>query len=111
MTAGTVAGLKPYPAYRPSGVEWLGEVPAHWEVRRLKYVVTLVMGQSPPGETCSDKPIGLPFLQGCAEFGERYPSPHPIVVFEPEDGPVDGPSDRGTRLPRGLSGDMMASLP
>ena len=28
---------KPYPAYRPSGVEWLGEVPAHWEVRRLKH--------------------------------------------------------------------------
>lgn len=27
---------KPYPAYKPSGVEWLGEVPEHWEVRRLK---------------------------------------------------------------------------
>lgn len=27
---------KPYPAYRPSGVEWLGDVPAHWEVARLK---------------------------------------------------------------------------
>ena len=25
---------QPYPAYKPSGVEWLGEVPAHWEVRR-----------------------------------------------------------------------------
>ena len=47
MMMRTVAGLKPYPAYKPSGVEWLGEVPAHWEVRRLKYVVTLVMGQSP----------------------------------------------------------------
>ena len=28
--------LKPYPHYKPSGVEWLGDVPAHWEVRRLK---------------------------------------------------------------------------
>ena len=27
---------KPYLAYKPSGVEWLGEIPAHWEVRRLK---------------------------------------------------------------------------
>ena len=26
----------PYPAYKPSGVEWLGEIPAHWKVRRLK---------------------------------------------------------------------------
>ena len=27
---------KLYPAYRPSDVEWLGEIPAHWKVRRLK---------------------------------------------------------------------------
>ena len=26
---------QPYPAYKPSGVEWLGDVPAHWDVRRL----------------------------------------------------------------------------
>ena len=26
----------PYPAYRPSGVPRLGDVPAHWGVRRLK---------------------------------------------------------------------------
>ena len=31
-----------YPAYKPSGVEWLGDVPRHWEVRRLKYTVDLV---------------------------------------------------------------------
>ena len=24
----------PYPAYKPSGVPWLGDVPEHWEVRR-----------------------------------------------------------------------------
>ena len=69
------ADLKPYPSYKPSGVEWLGDVPTHWEVRRLKQAVTLMMGQSPPGDECSEKPIGLPFLQGCAEFGERHPSP------------------------------------
>ena len=28
--------LKPYPNYKPSGVEWLGDVPAHWNVRRIK---------------------------------------------------------------------------
>jgi type I restriction enzyme S subunit len=27
--------LKPYPAYKDSGVSWLGKVPEHWEVRRL----------------------------------------------------------------------------
>jgi type I restriction enzyme, S subunit len=30
--------FKRYPAYRDSGVEWLGEIPAHWEVRRLKAI-------------------------------------------------------------------------
>ena len=24
--------LKSYPAYKDSGVPWLGEIPAHWEV-------------------------------------------------------------------------------
>ena len=30
--------LNPYPTYKPSGVEWLGEVPAHWEIPRIKQV-------------------------------------------------------------------------
>jgi type I restriction enzyme S subunit len=33
--------LKPYPKYKPSGVEWLGDVPEHWKVRRLKFVVSI----------------------------------------------------------------------
>ena len=33
--------LGPYPAYKPSGVEWLGDVPAHWEVRRLRNLVEM----------------------------------------------------------------------
>ena len=36
-----IAKYKPYPAYRPSGVEWLGDVPAHWEEKRLKYLATV----------------------------------------------------------------------
>ena len=27
---------RPFPAYKPSGVPWLGDVPAHWERARLK---------------------------------------------------------------------------
>lgn len=29
--------LKPYPKYKDSGIEWLGEIPEGWEVKRLKY--------------------------------------------------------------------------
>ncbi len=28
----------PYPAYKDSGVEWIGPVPEHWEVKRLRHV-------------------------------------------------------------------------
>ena len=31
--------LHPYPSYKPSGIEWLDEVPAHWELRRFKYLL------------------------------------------------------------------------
>ena len=31
-----IGGLKPYPRMKDSGVPWLGEVPEHWDVRRLR---------------------------------------------------------------------------
>ena len=44
-----------YPAYKDSGVEWLGDVPAHWEVRRLRHAVQLNPSKSEvrhlPGKT------------------------------------------------------------
>ena len=44
----------PYPAYRDSGVEWLGDIPAHWELKRLRFTVTKcqngLWGDEPDGE-------------------------------------------------------------
>jgi len=42
-------GLGPYPEYRESGVAWLGEVPAHWEVRRNKQLFREVVDPSVDG--------------------------------------------------------------
>ena len=36
-----IVDLKPYPAYRDSGIEWFGDIPAHWEVRRLQNVIDM----------------------------------------------------------------------
>ncbi len=33
--------INPYPAYNPPSVEWIGDVPAHWEIRRLRTVAEL----------------------------------------------------------------------
>ena len=37
---------QPYPAYKDSKVDWLGEVPEHWEVRRLKTLSDMQSGDS-----------------------------------------------------------------
>jgi type I restriction enzyme S subunit len=42
--------LKPYPAYKDSGVEWLGEMPAHWEVRRGKTILRPIDVRSSTGK-------------------------------------------------------------
>ena len=34
-----VADLKPYPEYKESGLAWLGQVPGHWELRRLRHLI------------------------------------------------------------------------
>ena len=39
--------FRPYPEYRDSGVEWLGEIPAHWEATALKRQFRVVNGSTP----------------------------------------------------------------
>jgi len=45
--------LPRYPAYKDSGVPWLGEVPAHWGVKRFKSIVAEskggIWGEEPQG--------------------------------------------------------------
>lgn len=65
--------LRPYPKYKWSGVEWLSEVPEHWEIGRLKDRALVVGGQSPSSDLVRRGTHGLPFLQGNAEFGIRHP--------------------------------------
>jgi len=38
-------GLNPDVKMKDSGIEWLGEVPVHWEVKKLKYVAEIVLGK------------------------------------------------------------------
>jgi len=50
--------------------------PSIFELKRLKYMSTIEMGQSPPSSEYSSSPeSGLPFLQGTADFGVEYPDP------------------------------------
>lgn len=42
-------GLNPNVPMKDSGVEWLGQIPSHWEVRRTKTVFRLVADHAPEG--------------------------------------------------------------
>lgn len=46
-----------YSDYKPSGVEWLGNVPAHWEVKRLRYMCRFAYGDSLASENREDGEI------------------------------------------------------
>jgi type I restriction enzyme S subunit len=57
---------RPYPRYRDSGVEWLGEVPDHWELMRLGRIGSFFKGGGGTKEDETDG--GLP----CVRYGDLY---------------------------------------
>ena len=61
-----IADLKPYPAYKDSGVEWLGDVPEHWEVRTLAQFGKLSKGCG--GNKDDEVAEGVP----CVRYGDLY---------------------------------------
>ena len=52
----------------------LGEIPEGWAVGCVDDEFALTMGQSPPGETYNERGEGVPFYQGRADFGARFPT-------------------------------------
>lgn len=58
--------LKPYPAYKDSGVPWLGDVPEHWEVVPISRIGQLFKGNG--GNKEDEVPSGVP----CVRYGELY---------------------------------------
>ncbi|MER2513118.1 MAG: restriction endonuclease subunit S [Nitrosomonas ureae] len=51
-----------YPIYKDSGVEWLGEVPAHWDVMPVKNLASIVNGY-PFDSTFFDSAEGYPLIR------------------------------------------------
>ena len=56
--------LKPYPKYKPSGIEWLGDIPEHWDVKQLGYLVSKVgSGKTPRGGAESYQSDGVMLIR------------------------------------------------
>ena len=56
-------GLDPNVKLKPSGAEWLGDVPEHWERRRLKQVAMIQAGITLGKEYRSQELIERPYLR------------------------------------------------
>ena len=48
ITQAVTRGLNPNAKLKDSGVEWLGKVPEHWEVKQIKYLSTLISKGTTP---------------------------------------------------------------
>jgi len=60
---------QPYPAYKPAGVAWLGEMPAHWEIKRLKYVAALNPKASEARRLAPDTEVSFVPMEAVGEYG------------------------------------------
>jgi len=72
---------RPYPDYKDSGVEWLGAVPAHWDVQRSKRVFRPRTELAHPGDTqlsaysvsgvalLSDRETTILYLYNSSQYG------------------------------------------
>lgn len=68
--------LVPYPEYTESGQPWLGQVPAHWEVRKPRQVGALLKGVG--GTRADALSSGVP----CVRYGDLYTT-HTFFVRKP----------------------------
>jgi type I restriction enzyme S subunit len=56
-------GLNPETPMKDSGIEWLGEVPAHWEVKRLRFIAEIQSGIAKGKDNSGQETIEVPYLR------------------------------------------------
>jgi len=64
--AARAAGLDPNPKLKPSGVEWLGEIPEHWDVKQLKWAIMFQRGHDLPADDREEGSVPLVTSSGVA---------------------------------------------
>ena len=60
---------------KSSGIDWIGDIPESWSIKRIKYCTDMIMGQSPDSNLIKEDNGIYPFMQGNAEFTNLYPKP------------------------------------
>ena len=76
-----IDGLKPYPAMKDSGVTWLGMVPEHWEVRRLKQICRLAYGNALATDVREHGTVPVYGSNGCVGLHSSTNTKAPCIVI------------------------------
>ncbi|PZU02184.1 MAG: hypothetical protein DI630_09405 [Gordonia sp. (in: high G+C Gram-positive bacteria)] len=63
ITQAVTKGLDPTVEMRDSGASWIGEVPAHWSVAKVKHGFSVTLGKMYQGEMQSSDDVQLPHLK------------------------------------------------
>lgn len=63
------ATWKPYPEYRDSGVEWLGPMPRHWDIRRMLFLTSINPTKSEVRRLAPDTEVSFVPMEAVQEFG------------------------------------------
>jgi type I restriction enzyme S subunit len=74
-------GLDPDVKLKPSGVDWLGDVPERWEVKRLKWVTRLQRGYDLPTDKRLEGPYPVVSSGGVTGHHSEYIAEAPGVVM------------------------------
>ena len=88
---------KAYPKYKDSGIEWLGEIPEHWKVKKLKYLARIQTGNTPPRSDPNNyDENGIPWIK-----------PDDIGNFIPVNSSAECLSPQGAKLARLIPQDAV----
>ena len=86
-------GLNPNAPMKDSGIDWIGQIPAHWEVKRAKYLLTEIDDRSETGE---EELLSVSHMTGVTPRSEKN-----VTMFMAED-------YSGSKLCR--SGDLVINI-
>jgi type I restriction enzyme S subunit len=75
------SGVDPAVSLKSSGVEWIGDIPQHWQVKRLKWAVRLQRGYDLPSERRLPGPYPVVSSGGEIGFHSDFRSRGPGVVM------------------------------
>ncbi len=65
--------MERYSSYKPTSMQWLKEIPSHWEEKRLKYFVTIKSGDAIRNQQLSDEGEYPVYGGGqCIGYSDRY---------------------------------------